>query len=290
MGTTGYEQPNVLVTAGMQECRFLAIQIIGESYGCLALPEVVHPGAQRAAGVRQMDAGLLPVDREKGMLPTLAGLRQALESGCSLLYLESPTRLSGAAFDAAAVAEIASLLDEFDAAAIWDQGLAPWVPGGQYVSLGAQPGMYERVALLGEAWPGMGLESWFVGYVAANANWFESIRSQKQIISICTSTPSQFAALEAAETYPDAHHEQLTNLIQARDAALDLVRGLDLIPIVGAATNVIALQSYDHQHTCATLRKHGFAFADGTDFGAEGVLRLSVIADGTTEQALKLLS
>jgi aspartate/methionine/tyrosine aminotransferase len=217
-------------------------------------------------------------------------MRQALESGCELLYLESPVRLSGAVFDAAAVAEIAALVEEFDAAVIWDQGLAPWVQKDQYVSLGAQPGMAKRVAVLGEAWPGMGLESWFVGYVAANADWFESIRSQKQIISICTSTPSQFAALKAAEWYANTHTEQLGDLARARDAVLDLASDPDLNPLAGVVVNMIALRPSDHERARAALRERGFGFADGADFGVQGVLRLAVTADDAAEEALKLLA
>lgn len=290
MGLVGYEQANVLVTAGIQECRFLTIQMIGESFGCVALPEVVHPGARKAAGVRQIDVRFLPIDEEKGMLPTLSGMRRALEGGCRLLYLESPVRLTGAVFDAAAVQEIASMIEQFDAAVIWDQGLAPWVQNARYASLGAQPGMMKRVAVFGEAWPGVGLESWFIGYVATNEDWVESMRSQKQIMSICTSTPSQFAALKAAELYPNLYAGQLLELAQSRQEALELVRRLGAEPLTGAAVNLIALRVSDPEQARAVLCKGGFRFADGADFGAQDVFRLSVTTDNAIAEALNQLA
>ncbi len=290
MGLVGYEQANVLVTAGVQECRFLLIQMIGDLLGGIALPEVVHPGARKAAGVRQIELRSLPVNVENGMLPTLPGMRGALEGGCKLLYLESPVRLTGAAFDLAAVEEIARMVEAFGAAVIWDQGLAPWVQDAQYISLGAQPGMAERVAVFGEAWPGIGLESWFVGYLAANEDWWERMRSQKQIISICTSTPSQFAAVKAAEMYGDLHATQFAALAQSRREALELVRELNAKPLAGASVNLIALRVPDVAQAGAVLHHNGFGFVDGADFGAPGVLRLSVTADEAIVEALKQLA
>jgi aspartate/methionine/tyrosine aminotransferase len=286
VGLVGYEQANVLVTAGIQECRFLSIQMIGESFGCIALPDVVHPGARKAAGVRKISIRSLPVDVENGMLPTLQGMRETLESGCKLLYLESPVRLTGAVFDAATVSEIAAMIHEFDAAVIWDQGTAPWIQNARYVSLGGQPGVAERVAVFGEAWPGVGLESWFIGYVAANEDWFESMRSQKQMMSICTSTPSQFGAIKAAEVYANRHAAQVEELAQCRREALEVARKLDARPLTGAAVNLIAVRLSDPGQVSTALRDGGFWFADGADFGAQGVLRLSVTTDKAVVEAL----
>ncbi|NLE76683.1 MAG: aminotransferase class I/II-fold pyridoxal phosphate-dependent enzyme, partial [Chloroflexi bacterium] len=177
-GLLSVEAANVLVSAGMQETRYLAIQILGELLGPVALPQVVHPGARKALGIRPLRATEpLPCDAAVGYLPTLAGIRKALAGGAKVLYLESPVRLSGAMFDAVAVAEIATLAREHGAAVIWDQGLAPWVKG--YVSLWNEPGMDKQAVLIGEAFPGVGLESWFIGYVVTNAEWFDRFRRDK---------------------------------------------------------------------------------------------------------------
>jgi aspartate/methionine/tyrosine aminotransferase len=285
MGIGGYDVPNVLVTAGMQEARFLTIQMIGKDFGCVALPEVVHPGASKAAGVRRIDVATLPVDADRGYLPTVAGIRAALEGGCKLIYLESPVRLTGAAFDAATVAEIAKVVRELDGAVIWDQGLAPWT--AEYAPLAAQEGLAERVATMGEAWPGLGLESWLVGYVAANEDWWEPMRSQKQIMSICTSTASQFGAVKAAELYPDLHGGQVGQLAGLRDQAQAKASG-QVIP--GGAATILAFRPKDPTAAAESLTAAGFGFADGADFGAPGLLRLAVTPDNAIADALNHLS
>ena len=151
-----YEPSEILVTAGVQESRFLTIQKIGEAFEGILIPEVIHPGVRQALGTRPPAITELAVDPAT-MLPTLIAIRQALEGGGRLIYLESPSRLTGKAYNNNEVTALANLVDEFEAAVIWDQGLAPWVSDGNYTSLASQSNIREQVAVLGEAWPGMGL-------------------------------------------------------------------------------------------------------------------------------------
>ncbi len=48
VGLAEYGVDHVLVTAGLQEARFLTIQKIGEQFGRIGMPAVVHPGAKLA--------------------------------------------------------------------------------------------------------------------------------------------------------------------------------------------------------------------------------------------------
>jgi aspartate/methionine/tyrosine aminotransferase len=277
-----YPASHVLVTMGIQECRFLTLQKLGEilsATGSIGLPSVVHPGARLALGTRALALTEIPVKPDGTRLPSLAALETALQVGVRLLYLESPSRLTGAVYDEAAVQSLAELLVRYDAAAIWDQGLAPWVEG--YVSLAAQPGMMERVALIGEAFPGVGLESWAVGYIGVKPDWLEPMRSQKQIMAICTSTPSQYAALAAADVYAAEHGDQRAQLANIRQAAVAQATGAGAAPLPGAAANLLALESAGDK-----LRAAGYSYADGADFGAPGLIRLAVMPDGAIIQGL----
>lgn len=289
-GLVGAQLPGVLVTAGVQEARFLAIQIVGDQLGGVALPAVVDPGAPRAAGVRRLAVSTIPADREHGYLPTPAAIRAALEAGARLVYLESPSRLTGAVYDAAAVAEIAALLVELDGTIIWDQGLAPWVHATTYTSISAQPGMPERAIVIGEAWPGVGLESWYVGYLAASNETVGAIRTYKQIISICTSTAAQYGAIAASSIYPEYHGRQLESLAETRESSLDRARarGLDLIE--GSTANILTIGVADVPKALASLAAAGISAADGAEFGAPGVIRLAATSDDTIFDAIEQLA
>ena len=286
---TGYQQAHILVTAGVQESRFLSIQKISELYDSIAVPEVVHPGVSKALGVRTRSVVSLEVDADNGYLASVEGIAKAMRGGCRLFYLESPSRLSGAVYSADEVSAIHQMASENDLAVIWDQGLAVWVEGN-YVSLAALDSETARTAAIGEALPGMGLASWLIGYIAAPSAWFAAMQSQKQIMAICTSTATQYAALEASRLYPQAHPKRLRQLGDFRSALLELANEAKLDAVAGDAVNILALR-LDEENAAAgitQMRRAGFEVADGSLFGAAGVIRLNV--GSATAQAIGQIS
>ena len=275
---------NIIVTAGLQESRFLTIQKIGENFDSIGIPAVAHPGVQKALGVRARNVVSVAVDTDRGYLPTLEAIAQVVADGCGLLYLESPSRLSGAAYNSEEVAAIGQLLGESGAAAIWDQGLAPWVDGGCR-SLASTEDSPAQITTIGEAFPGMGLASWFIGYIAAPEDQIPAMQSQKQIMAICTSTAAQYAALEASSLFPAAHPPRLAQLKRLKGEIKESAQDLNLVVIAGEALNIIALRASNDK--AAKLRAAGFDYADGSRFGAPAVIRLSV--NTTTADALQAL-
>lgn len=272
-----YQPAHILVTAGVQESRFLSIQKISELYDSIALPTVVHPGVSKALGVRARNIVSLEVDAANGYLASVDSIAKAVRGGCRLFYLESPSRLSGSMYSAAEVGAIHQMAIENDLAVIWDQGLAAWVEGG-YVSLAALDSETAQTAAIGEALPGMGLASWLIGYIAAPTAWFAAMQSQKQIMAICTSTAAQYAALEASRLYPQAHPQQLRRLGDFRSGLLELANEAKLDIVAGDAVNILALR-LDEERAAAgitQMRRAGFEVADGSLFGAAGVIRLNV--------------
>lgn len=290
--TTGsqFAANHVLVAAGVQEARFLTLQMVGAQFGRVGIPAIVHPGVQQALGVRKLQIDTLAADFSNRGLPTIDNIEAVLKAGCPLLFLESPSRLTGAAYSAEEVAQIAGLVDQYNAAILWDQGLSAWVDG-DYASVAAHAGLAERTAVIGEAWPGMGLASWFVGYIAAPDAWRASMQSQKQIMAICTSTPTQFAALEASTLYAEKHSRQLQQLAEQQVRLRALAQDAGLTPVDGDAVNVLAVQVPEQRRATVmqTLADGGYNVADGTDFGAPGVLRFSLTSTAAATEALQTL-
>ncbi|MEM7112492.1 MAG: aminotransferase class I/II-fold pyridoxal phosphate-dependent enzyme [Chloroflexota bacterium] len=285
-----YEQSQVIVTAGIQESRFLTLQKIGEAFGHIALPAVVHPGVKQAIGVRPLTVHQLPVDPNT-LLPTLAGIEAGLAAGQKLFYLESPTRLTGKTFSSEALATLADMVKTAAATVIWDQGLSPWA-GADYTSLAALPDMSSRVATIGEAFPGTGLESWFLGYIAAPAEWVGVMTKQKQIMAICTSTASQYAGVAAAQIFADQRAEQLDRLKQIRQTVVNQVQAAQLAVADGDAASMLALRLAADEKAAVTARlaEAGYGFADGTDFGDSTIVRLAITFDDTIVSACKKMT
>lgn len=270
-----YESGNIIVTAGVQESRFLTIQMIGENYESVGIPAVAHPGVQKALGLRARNVISLPVDAERGYLPSIDAVSDAVASGCRLLYLESPSRLSGAVYTSEEVKAIGQILSDKGAAAIWDGGLAPWVACGCR-SLASTEDSPTQVTIIGEAFPGMGLASWYIGYIAAPEDQIPAMQSQKQIMAICTSTAAQYAALEASSLFKEARGLKLAQLARLRKSLAESAAAMSLDVIAGDAQNILALRA--SEEAAAKLRAAGFEVADGASFGAPDVIRLNVNA------------
>ena len=290
LGIEGYEKQTIAVTASVQESRFLSLQIISESFSSVGVPEVVHPNVRKVIGLRPKEVHSIPVDMGAGMLPTLEGIRDVLANGCRLVYLESPVRLTGATFDARAIEEIAAMLTEFDGFAIWDQGLCPWILDEKYVSLGTQPNITERATLIGETFPGVGLEGWGVGYLATSNAWFPKISKLKQVMSICTSTPSQLATLKASENYEIECQKLRMQLSSARQIAVEVAKKVNVEVITGKVASLLTLKLANATTMKSKLSNEGYLCADGKAFGAPETLRLAVTPDGLLSDAISLLS
>jgi len=279
---TALAQGNVIVTAGAQESRFLTIQMLSEATGKIAIPSVVHPGVLKAIGVRPLTVTQMAVDSR--LLATVDSIQAALEAGNRLILLESPSRLTGAVYDGATVQAIQTLIVKYEATLIWDQGFAPWVTDYAAAKAG------EQVVAIGEAFPGSGLSSWFIGYIAAPTALVPTMQSQKQIMAICTSTAAQYAALEASKLFGDIQRSQLQRLQAARQTLVGLLQA-QVEVISGAAANVVAVRlgGGQKEQAISRLEAAGYRVSDGAAFGAADVVRLSVSHSDAAETVARLV-
>jgi aspartate/methionine/tyrosine aminotransferase len=179
------------------------------------------------------------------------------------------------------------MMADSDAGVIWDQGFGPW---SDATSLAAVDGMAARTALIGEGFPGMGLASWYISYIAAPEDWVAPMQKQKQIMAICTATASQYAALEASNLADESQSAHRQRLAGVREELVTLAEAAGM-EVVGEGTAcVLALRPTNKAAAMAKLAEAGYALADGADFGAPDLMRLTVTTDGSPQAALKLLA
>ena len=285
-GFSFYNQDTVQVTAGMQECRFLTIQNIGDQHPSIALPAVVHPGVRKAVGIRPMKVIPLPVDSRR-LLPTIEGIQNAIKDGCRMVFLESPSRLSGAVYSFEEVQQIGEMVKTDSVDLLWDQGLSPWMNEGDYPSAASLPGIEDYVTIMGELWPGTGLERLYLGYIAGPDKWMKVFKTQKQVLSICTNAQIQFAAIEAFPNFKGKHGSRYGLLAENHRKALVVLSKINADVLQGATVNLIAFRAKDD--VLARLSGLGYKVVDGGDFGAEGVLRVSITPQGAEITALSCL-
>ncbi|MBM3449844.1 MAG: aminotransferase class I/II-fold pyridoxal phosphate-dependent enzyme [Armatimonadetes bacterium] len=271
-------ETDLLCPAGEQEARFLALQTLSRAGYKLALPEVVHPGARKAAAMREADATTFAVDANT-LEPDLDSAKRALAGGKTALYLESPNRLTGKVIARAKAEAIAAAVKEAGGAVVWDASLVPWlVPGTECVAIGALDGMADRTVTIGTLWPGTGVDAWLIAYLSGPADFVNPARSIKQVIAICTSSPVQWGALGALKSGEDAHKERVAQLADIRAKAVAKAGGRAL---PGETVNVVAVQVPG-----GNVASLPGAPAPGDGFGRADVARFLVTPTGEIIEAL----
>lgn len=269
----------ILITAGEQETRFLCItsQSFHGDARKIALPAVVHPGARDAAGYRHFEEIEIQVD--ENLQPTPDGINRALDEGADILYFESPNRLTGRVFDEAFTRSVLKVADAAGATIVWDQGLAPWVHGQEYRGA-LSYGITDSVRAIGAATVATGMESWPLGYIVSSADVLNGqIRLLKQIICICTSTVSQWGAVEAHRYVDEQLDDIRQTLHRRRTEAAELLSDRAGTEVLSAPTSShLALQFAEEREFArakSVLDEKGYCYIDGEHFGAPRVIRLT---------------
>jgi aspartate/methionine/tyrosine aminotransferase len=273
----------LMITAGEQEARFLAVQTLASAGYRLILPSVVHPGARKAAALGRVAVDRIPLDPTT-LSPDVDRLRALLAAGPAAVYLESPNRLTGRCLERGAAETIAAEVARADGIVIWDASLAAWVAAPEaYVLLGALAGMADRTVTIGSMWSGSGLEGWLAAYLAGPPRFFAQARSLKQIIAICTTTPAQWGVLGAVRAGGAADQHARRDLLRRhRDQAVALWPEA-VLP--GEAVSLVAVRAPEDLGA-----KLGVRAMPGAPFGAPGVLRFTVTPAGTVVGAVRGLA
>ena len=273
----------LIITAGEQEARFLAIQMLTHLGYRVLLPEVVHPGARKAAALGHVDVERVAVDPTT-LIADLPSVRRALNGGRAALYLESPNRLTGKIIDRGRLTVIAEEVARSGGIIVWDAALRPWVPDDvDYAMAGALQGMSEHTVTIGSLWSGTGIEGWLAAYLAGPPSLLARGQSLKQILAICTTTPAQWAALGALQTRETEHRVRRDLLLTHKRNAAAL---LPSAVLPGEAASVIAVRL----PRPVTLTGLAARPMRGDAFGAPGCLRFTVTPAGEVVDALRGLA
>lgn len=270
---------DLLLTAGEQESRFLAIQALRRSGATIAIPAVVHPGAQQAATLLSNPPIRMEVDPQR-LTVTAAGVRSAIDAGATALYIENPARLTGACIPQAELAEIRTLCTDAKVWIVWDAGLSEWTAAASATTLGTG----DQTLTLGMPWPTLGLEPWSPGFLVGPPEMLSHCRSIKQVISICTNTLTQWSGAGGTAVYAAEHRDRLGAQQQRYGEAISAATQAGLTPLPGEAVATLALQVTAEQQS--RIDACAIPYSDGALFGAAGVIRLVIAGDESTARAL----
>ena len=266
----------VVVTAGIQEARFLSVQVLGKTRGKIVFPEVIHPGVRAAAEVGNLDYVFIEIGTDHRMLAPPAAIKNALSNERKVLYLESPSRLTGQYYEKEEMNEILSLCREHDVSVILDSGLQALVdnPGD---SLASSVETDNTNIVIGEAWPGSGIDELYIGYIVASEEIVKKITVQKQAISICTSAPSQNGAMVAGREYRQKHPQIINTFKKRRFELESILIKLGANVISSPAVNFVMCEAdpgLQEKLDAAEVR-----YLDSIYFGKPGYIQLPVTTE-----------
>jgi len=263
----------ILVTAGIQEARFLTVQVLGKASGRIAFPQVMHPGVKEVLAVRDLDYVSMEIGPDQRMLVPPAAIKNTLSDGAKVLYIESPSRLTGACYKKVELDEIVSLCRRYEVSVIVDSGLHALLerPCG---SLACCSEIDDTIFTIGEAWPGCGIDDLNIGYILTSEDMAKRIATQKQVISICTSAPSQNGALAAGRVYKHKHPEIIDAMKKKRVVLESILKDISANILSSPVVSFVVCESnptVQKKLDAANLR-----YMDSTYFGKPGYMQLPV--------------
>jgi aspartate/methionine/tyrosine aminotransferase len=193
---------DVVISGSVQEARYVALRAlaVGKTVFLLVPEPAIYAAALQFAGATTVivnDGGDLPSEATGLLLIALSNLPRSPHTLVPVLQ--------GSHDDSAArdqLQRLASWVAANKLTVIADETQAPL---GGYTPFAALPAMAQRTLTLGSFAGAAGLGAWQVSWFAGPKQLLTPVRDLKQSITICTSAPSQYAALAAL-----AEHAELT--------------------------------------------------------------------------------
>lgn len=263
----------VLVTAGVQEARFLTIQVLGKALGTIAFPGVMHPGIKEVLTVRDLVHVSMDMGTDRRMLAPIEAIKNTLSEGAKVLYIESPSRLTGAFYEKTELSDILSLCEKHGASLIMDSGLRPWIEGPAEASAWNLM-IDDSVSIIGETWPGRGIDDMNIGYILTSEDIVKKIAKQKQVLSICTSAPSQNGAIAAGKDYLQNQPEIIAALKEKQTTLESSLQDMGAKILSGPVVSFVVFETDPVVQKKLDAAKIGYW--ESAHFGKPGYIHLPV--------------
>ncbi|MFC6019598.1 pyridoxal phosphate-dependent aminotransferase [Plantactinospora solaniradicis] len=210
----------VLVTAGATEAIAAAILGLcepGDEVVCFEPYYDSYAASIALAGAVRRPVTLRPADNGRYAFDP-ADLRAAFGPRTRLVLLNSPHNPTGKVFDAAELALIAELCQEYDTYAVTDEVYEHVVftdADSGHVPLASLPGMWERTLRVSSAGKTFSCTGWKVGWASGPARLVAATMRVKQFLTFAGGAPLQ-PAVAVALALPDSYYDGFRADLQAR--------------------------------------------------------------------------
>ena len=277
-GVQNVTSDNIIITSGVQESRFLASQVVTAPGGKVALPKVSHPGNRLALSLRGCQLYESECDEQLGWLMASDMFNSDGVLGSDTVLMENPSRFSGAIYQS----DLLGKLGVNGQTAVIDIGLSPWLNSvDQAMQINLEDSNRSVIAV-GELWPGLGIEPQGLGFIAAPMGIAEKIVSMKQVLSICTSTAAQYAALEVSTSWSDDFEKVRANLQSSRTTVDEALGQMGVEVLTSSVSCFITVKGIEASQINSLVQATGSAltghYESGSIFGVDDAVQFAVSA------------
>jgi aminotransferase len=277
-------ETEIIVTNGATEAIDTAFRTILREGDEVLLPVPIYPGYEPLIKL----CGAVPVyiDVTQDQFKLNAELiKSKLTEKTRCLVLCSPSNPLGSVLDEQNLNEIASLLMEKDIFVVSDEIYSELTFDKKHYSIAAIPGMREKTIVINGLAKSHSMTGWRIGFTFAPAYLSEEMLKIHLYNSVCASTISQYAAIEALTNGINDANEMAVEYRKRRDYVCDrlMKMGLDVIKPEGAFYVFPSIKSTNmtsENFSLKLLQEAKVAVVPGngfTEFG-EGFIRISYAA------------
>lgn len=275
-------QTDVIVTVGGSEAIDVVLRTLCRPGDEVILPTpayVAYEAVIEMAGAKCVEIELKEEDEFK---VTYDALKEVINNKTKAIILNYPGNPTGGIMTREDYAKIIPLLVEYDVFAVTDEIYAELTYEGKHVSIAEFPEMKERTIIISGFSKAYSMTGYRIGYILAHKDLISMFNKIHQYTIMCASTPSQYAAIEAAYNGDDDIQEMFASFRQRRNY---IVRELNR---VGLKTHMpqgafyvfpsIKCTGLSSQEFCERLLdEENLALVPGDAFGkaGEGYVRIS---------------
>ncbi|MEK5443929.1 aminotransferase A [Fredinandcohnia sp. FSL W7-1320] len=277
-------ETEIIVTNGATEAIDTAFRTILREGDEVLLPVPIYPGYEPL--IKLCGATPVYIDVTQDQFKLNAELiKSKLTEKTRCLVLCSPSNPLGSMLDEQNLNEIASLLMEKDIFIVSDEIYSELTFDKKHYSIAAIPGMREKTIVINGLAKSHSMTGWRIGFTFAPAYLSEEMLKIHLYNSVCASTISQYAAIEALTNGINDANEMAVEYRKRRDYVCDrlMKMGLDVIKPEGAFYVFPSIKSTNmtsENFSLKLLQEAKVAVVPGngfTEFG-EGFIRISYAA------------
>jgi len=281
-----YGVNEVMVTTGGQEALCVIMQSLLNPGDEIILPTPTYTTYLLAAHLAGGTAVQVPLKPDNGFQIDPADLERRITPRTKAIAVVSPNNPTGTVQTRRSLESVVEMALRHNLLIISDEIYEKVLyDGAEHHSIAAFPGMRDRTITVNGFSKAYSMTGWRVGWVAAPTALMSGMQAVKDTLTICTSTPNQWAALAALTGPQDCVEEIVSIYARRRGWLLNGLRTADL-PFAPNGGSLFVFADLRHtglssEQFCLTLLEQARVVTyPGTDFGAggEGFSRISLLA------------